>query len=100
MGGGVQDVWFRKSTTEVAQENEHGGCVRNKQNGTVEAFILGTKSATNVLNNWLHSNYQKKSPNARVDYVEWNEIDEGSERFNHFQSFTDPNNTFIIADSI
>ncbi len=100
VGGCVQGVWFRKSFAEIAQENKLQGWVRNRQDGSVEAFVLGTKSATNVLKNELHHNYQKKSPNARVDYVEWNEIDEGSDRFNYLQSFTDPNNAFIIADSI
>lgn len=47
--GRVQGVWFRAWTCQRAKALELDGWVRNRQDGTVEALIVGPESAVDQL---------------------------------------------------
>ena len=52
--GKVQDVFFRASTKEIADQIGIHGWVRNRHNGTVEVHAEGKDDALETLINWCH----------------------------------------------
>ncbi len=52
--GKVQGVFFRASTKEKACELGLRGCVRNKEDGTVEVIAEGDKTQLQKLADWCH----------------------------------------------
>ncbi|MEM4574349.1 MAG: acylphosphatase [Candidatus Caldarchaeum sp.] len=50
--GRVQGVWFRSSMKEMADELGLDGCVRNVEDGSVEAVIAGDEEKVNKLVEW------------------------------------------------
>ena len=52
--GRVQGVWFRESMRREAEALGVAGWVRNRADGTVEAFVEGTSDAVERLVRWAH----------------------------------------------
>ncbi len=50
--GRVQGVWFRQSTLREAERLGVDGWVRNRADGTVEAWVQGDGAAVDVLVAW------------------------------------------------
>ena len=64
--GKVQGVFFRHSTRVEAERLALCGFARNLEDGSVEVFALGSRSALDSLKDWLH----RGPARARVDGVE------------------------------
>lgn len=63
--GRVQGVWFRDSTRREAQRLGIRGHAINLADGNVEVFAIGTDTALDELEQWLHVG----PPVARVTRV-------------------------------
>jgi acylphosphatase len=64
--GRVQGVGFRYSLVDAAQEAGATGWVRNRRDGTVEAFVQGEAAAVESLVGWC----RRGPPGARVTTVD------------------------------
>jgi len=64
--GRVQGVGFRYATVEAAEHYGITGWVRNRRDGTVEAFIQGEPTAIDAVTAWC----RRGPPAARVEEVE------------------------------
>jgi acylphosphatase len=64
--GKVQGVWFRGTTRHEAQERGVAGWVRNRSDGTVEAWFEGSADAVASIVRWCHEG----PPRAQVEHVE------------------------------
>jgi acylphosphatase len=67
--GMVQGVYFRYNTRAVAQQLNVRGWVRNRADGSVEAFFQGPREAVEAAIAWC----REGPPTARVERVEVNE---------------------------
>lgn len=63
--GRVQGVWFRAWTQQEAQRRGLAGWVRNRADGSVEAFFHGPKG---VVNDMMEACWSGP-PSARVDHL-------------------------------
>ena len=63
--GRVQGVGFRWALTEEARKLCLDGWVRNRDDGSVEALLIGPQEAVDALTVWAH----RGPPRARVDRV-------------------------------
>ena len=63
--GVVQGVGYRWSMVQVAERLEIAGWVRNRRDGSVEAFVRGTPEAIEALVTWA----RRGPPAARVHDV-------------------------------
>ena len=52
--GRVQGVWFRESMRREAEALGVAGWVRNRMDGSVEAFVEGAPAAVEALVRWAH----------------------------------------------
>lgn len=76
--GLVQGVFFRETTSRLAQEHGVSGWVRNTWEGTVEAVFEGPPEAVERLVGFVH----RGPPSARVERVEvFQEDEEGLSGF-------------------
>lgn len=66
VSGRVQGVFFRQSTLRRAQELGVRGWVRNRPDGTVEAYVVGEDEGVAALEAWAHDG----PPSAAVSGVE------------------------------
>ncbi len=73
--GRVQGVWFRASTAQRANALGLCGRAENRPDGTVLVHAAGSPAALEKLVDWLH----RGPPMARVDAVEVEDIEPGSE---------------------
>jgi acylphosphatase len=64
--GLVHGVFFRATMAQVAAEQEVGGWVRNRFDGSVEAYLEGDESRVMKVVEWT----KRGPPRARVDRVE------------------------------
>jgi acylphosphatase len=64
--GTVQGVWFRGTTRHEARERGVAGWVRNRSDGTVEAWFEGSADAVASIVRWCHEG----PPRAQVEHVE------------------------------
>jgi acylphosphatase len=64
--GWVQGVYFRAFTRDKAQSLGLAGWVRNRPDGTVEAYFEGDKEEVEEMVAWCY----RGSPPSRVDEVE------------------------------
>lgn len=64
--GRVQGVWYRESMRREAETYGISGWVRNRANGTVEAYVEGHPDAVEALVAWCHEGPQL----AQVSRVE------------------------------
>ena len=64
--GRVQGVAFRAWTADMAQERGLSGWVRNRRDGSVEAFFAGTREAVEA----MIAQCREGPPAARVTAVE------------------------------
>jgi acylphosphatase len=64
--GRVQGVWYRESMRREAEVYGVSGWVRNRANGTVEAYVEGHPEAVEALVAWCHEG----PPLAHVSQVE------------------------------
>ena len=64
--GWVQGVFFRAFTRDEARSLGLFGWVRNRRDGTVEAYLEGDKEKVDRMVNWCHQG----SPSSRVERVE------------------------------
>jgi len=64
--GRVQGVGFRYAMVDVAERHGATGWVRNRRDGTVEAFVQGDPAAVDAIVAWC----RRGPPAARVDAVE------------------------------
>ena len=79
--GKVQGVWFRESTRREAERLGLAGSAANLADGSVEVVAVGMQADLLALANWL----QRGPPNARVDQVTEEEIeDPGIKGFSTF----------------
>ena len=69
--GRVQGVYFRYHTKLMADRLGLSGWVRNRPDGTVEAYFCGQDSDVTRIIDWLHSGPET----AVVDKVDVEEID-------------------------
>ena len=63
--GRVQGVFFRAYTRDEAVKLGLSGWVRNRTDGSVEAFIEGEKTAVEKMEQWLHEG----SPHSLVKTI-------------------------------
>ena len=70
--GKVQDVNFRDTTKEVADELKIRGTVENLDNGDVEIIAQGKKDDLKKLTEWCHKGPEK----SRVEEVLTEEIED------------------------
>jgi acylphosphatase len=76
--GRVQGVWFRESMRRTAESLGIAGWVRNRMDGTVEAFVQGTPAAVDAIVAWT----RRGPENASVERVDVEETPtEGVELF-------------------
>jgi acylphosphatase len=71
--GRVQGVFFRASTERHAEREGVTGWVRNRPDGTVEAWLEGPAEAVEAVETWIR---EGGPPAGRVDDVEV--LDEGA----------------------
>jgi acylphosphatase len=64
--GRVQGVGFRYAMVDAAERHGVAGWVRNRRDGTVEAFVQGEPAAVDAITAWC----RRGPPAARVDAVE------------------------------
>jgi acylphosphatase len=64
--GLVHGVFFRATMAQVAAEHEVRGWVRNKLDGSVEAFLQGAETDVMKVVEWA----KRGPPRARVDRVD------------------------------
>ena len=64
--GLVHGVFFRASLAQVAADNEVRGWVRNRLDGSVEAFLVGEEEGVRRVIDWA----KRGPPRARVDAVD------------------------------
>jgi acylphosphatase len=64
--GRVQGVWFRDSARHEAEQHGVTGWVRNRSDGTVEAWLEGEPAAVDAVVTWLHAG----PPRAQVTHVD------------------------------
>lgn len=77
--GRVQGVFFRASTRQRAREVGVSGWVRNRPDGTVDAWLEGDPEDVAVVERWIRDGGPRS---ARVDEVEAEDRDpEGLGRF-------------------
>lgn len=77
--GRVQGVFFRASTRERAREAGVAGWVRNRDDGTVEAWLEGEPDAVSQVEDWIRDGGPRA---ARVEQVEVEEREpEGLDAF-------------------
>lgn len=69
--GRVQGVGFRYATVDAAREFGVAGWVRNRRDGTVEAWLQGGDDAVARAVAWI----RRGPPTARVDRVEIVEVE-------------------------
>jgi acylphosphatase len=67
--GRVQGVWFRDSARHEARSRGVAGWVRNRSDGTVQAWLEGPPQAVEALIGWFHEG----PPRAHVERVEVSE---------------------------
>jgi acylphosphatase len=67
--GRVQGVWFRDSARHEARSRGVAGWVRNRSDGSVQAWLEGAPDAVEALIGWLHEG----PPRAQVERVEVSE---------------------------
>jgi len=65
--GFVHGVFFRASMAQVATNHEVSGWVRNRLDGSVEAFLEGEEPNVKKVIEWA----KRGPPRARVDRVEF-----------------------------
>jgi acylphosphatase len=70
VSGRVQGVFFRDSTRAAATARGVAGWVRNRDDGSVEAWFEGEEEAVDALVRWTHSG----PPRAEVAGVEVSEV--------------------------
>ncbi len=76
--GRVQGVFFRDSTRRAAESRGVAGWVRNREDGTVEAWFEGDADAVEAMVRWARSG----PPRAEVAAVDAEEVaPEGLDRF-------------------
>ena len=77
--GKVQGVYFRLSTQKKAEQLNLVGWVKNRADGSVEAFAQGEEAALKQLLVWCHQG----PPLAYVDHVEvlWGQQEEARTSF-------------------
>ena len=77
--GQVQGVFFRASTVEEARRHGLSGWVRNREDRSVEACLIGPRPAVEAVLAWCHEG----PPAARVDQVEvvWGKPDGADDGF-------------------
>jgi len=66
VSGKVQGVFFRQALKVVAKKNNVLGCVRNLQDGRVEAILEGDNKSINSVIEWTRIG----PANSRVDDIE------------------------------
>lgn len=76
--GVVQGVGFRYQMVDAAKEIGLKGWVKNRQDRTVEAMVMGTDEQVEHIIDWA----MKGPPGSRVDKVE---VSEGVGQFNDFE---------------
>lgn len=64
--GAVQGVGYRAAVVEAARAFGVAGWVRNRRDGTVEAFVQGAPDPVTALVRWCHEG----PPMARVTHVD------------------------------
>ncbi len=64
--GKVQGVWYRESTRKEAERHGLDGWVRNREDGSVEAFFDGPDEAVDRMLDWCHEG----PPGAEVSAIE------------------------------
>ena len=64
--GWVQGVYFRAFTRDQAKSLGLTGWVRNRRDGTVEAYFEGEKAKVDQMVAWCH----RGSPSSRVEQVD------------------------------
>ena len=64
--GRVQGVGFRYAMVDAAERHGVAGWVRNRRDGTVEAFVQGEPAAVEAIVAWCH----RGPPGGRVESVE------------------------------
>lgn len=65
--GRVQGVFFRAATRRTAQHHGVSGWVRNRPEGTVEAWLEGSPDAVEAVEAWIATG---GPPSAVVDHLE------------------------------
>lgn len=65
--GRVQGVFFRAATRRIAQHHGISGWVRNRPEGTVEAWLEGPPDAVEAVEAWITTG---GPPSAVVDHLE------------------------------
>lgn len=65
--GTVQGVFFRAETQQEAHRHGVTGWVANRPDGTVEAWLEGTRDAVHALESWVRSG---GPPRAEVTHVD------------------------------
>lgn len=68
--GRVQGVWFRQSTLREAERLGVDGWVRNRDDGTVEAWVQGEAAAVDALAAWCGTG----PPRAEVTAVDVEDV--------------------------
>lgn len=79
--GRVQGVGYRYAMVDAAQASSVAGWVRNRRDGTVEAFVQGEPAAIDAILAWCRHG----PPSARVSaiYTTAAETDPAIDTFNH-----------------
>ncbi|MBD3425912.1 MAG: acylphosphatase [Candidatus Omnitrophica bacterium] len=66
VSGAVQGVLFRSNARDMAEHYGLTGWIKNRWDGSVEAYVEGEKSDIDKIISWFY----KGPPSARVDKVE------------------------------
>ena len=82
--GRVQGVGYRYAMIEAAQASSVRGWVRNRRDGTVEAFVQGEPAAIDAILAWCRHG----PPSARVNAIDTTAVgvDPAIDRFDHRQT--------------